>query len=430
MLDQFAAKREASQTQSRLLTSIRQQPAWRRYQQMAWILRHEGMAGAVDRLRAKAATALEPRTPRPIVRDEDILRADFDNHVPQPFERPGPDEIITLNWIMTAPNAGSGGHTTIFRIIRHLEANGYRNRVYFYDARLASIEPYVAVLRDYYGFHGPVERFNGAMADANGVVATSWPTAYAAYSTASLGKRFYFVQDFEPDFYAVSADRILAENTYHMGFHAITAGRWLAQKLSIEFAMAADPFEFGCDTTSYFNRNEPRTGIAFYARPGTPRRGYELGLLALQLFAARRPDIDIHLYGEAVGPLPFKATDHGLSSPKALNDLYNICFAGLSLSLTNVSLVPLEMLASGCIPILNDAVHNRMVIDDPHVHYAAPTPQALARSLETVVSMPDFTAYSNAAAQSQHGLRWEGAGEAVDTALRNVLQAQPDTAKW
>jgi glycosyltransferase involved in cell wall biosynthesis len=403
---------------------------WHRYQQLAWISRHEGMAGVVNRLRAKAATALGPETTRPIVRDEDILRADLENHVAHQFDKPGPDEVITLNWLMTAPEAGSGGHTTIFRIIRFLEANGYRNRVYFYDARLTSVEHYVAVLRNYYGFSGPVRRFEGPMDDAHGVVATSWHTAYAAYSAPSRGKRFYFVQDFEPDFYAVSADRILAENTYRMGFHAITAGRWLAQKLSGEFGMAADPFEFGCDTKSYFNRNERRTGIAFYARPSTPRRGYELGLQALQLFASKRPDIDIHLYGEDVWPLPFKAINHGLSSPKKLNDLYNICFAGLSLSLTNVSLVPLEMLAAGCIPVLNDAPHNRVVIDDPRVHYAAPTPQALARSLEAVVSMPDFAAYSEAAAQSQRGMRWEGAGEAVDTALRDALRVSREIARW
>lgn len=404
-----------------VLSSIRQLGAWRRYQQMAWILSHEGLAGAADRLRNKAATALEPAMARRIVRDEDILNADLDNVPKWPFEPPEEGEVIWLNWLMTAPNAGSGGHTTIFRIIRHLEENGYRSRVYFYDARMASIEPYVTALRGYYGFHGPVSRFEGTMLPAHGVFATSWPTAYASYSSPSAGKRFYFVQDFEPDFYAVSADRILSENTYRMGFHAITAGRWLAQKLDNDYGMAADPFEFGCDTSHYFKRDLPRTGIAFYARPGTPRRGYEIGILALQLFAAKRPDIGIHLYGESVDSLPFKAKNHGLASPMALNDLYNICYAGLSLSLTNVSLVPLEMLAAGCIPVLNDAPHNRMVIDDPRVHYAEPTPQALARRLEAIVDMPEFASYSLAAAESQRGLHWAGAGEAVDRALRRAL---------
>ncbi|WDR02942.1 glycosyltransferase family 1 protein [Devosia algicola] len=389
------------------------------------MLRNEGLAGALDRTRARLASAIEPATTRRIVRDDDILNADLDEQFVPSFAKPGPDEAITLNWLMTAPNPGSGGHTTIFRIIRYLEANGYHNRVYFYDARLGSIDQYVHALRDYYGFHGPVERFDGSLADAHGVFATSWPTAYASCATPSSGKRFYFVQDYEPDFYAVSTDRILAENTYRMGFHAITAGRWLAEKLGNDFAMNADAFEFGCDTTKYSNRHGPRNGIAFYARPGTPRRGYELGLLALRSFAAKHPEIDIHLYGEDVGPLPFRAINHGLVRPEQLNEIYNKCFAGLSLSLTNVSLVPLEMLAAGCIPVLNDAYHNRMVIESPYVHYAAATPQALARSLSEIVDMPDFYTYARAASESQDRLDWESAGAVVDQAIRRVLNAGP-----
>lgn len=426
MLDRSAGKRPAADLGIKPMTNA----VWRRYQQIAWILEQEGLNGMVQRLRAKLALVVQPRTALRMVRDSDILHADLDQHQARSFVPPAPDEVITLNWIMAAPHAGSGGHTTIFRMIRYLEENGYRNRVYFYDARLTGIARYVSILREYYGFHGPVGRFDGAMADAHGVVATSWPTAYASYSAGSSGKRFYFVQDYEPDFYAVSADRILAENTYRMGFHAITAGRWLAEKLRTEFGMTADPFEFGCDTSSYFNRREPRSGVAFYARPGTPRRGYELGMLALQIFAAKRPDIEIHLYGEAVDALPFKGISHGLATPQQLNDLYNRCFAGLSLSLTNVSLVPLEMLAAGCIPVLNDAYHNRIVIDDPRVHYAAATPQALSRSLEDIVAMPDFDAYSQEAAESQRGVSWDSAGEVVDRTIRKALDSGPGISAW
>ena len=72
----------------------------------------------------------------------------------------------------------------------------------------------------------------------------------------------------------------------------------------------------------------------------------------------------IHLYGEPAGRLPFAATEHGLLPPEQLNTLYNRCIAGLVLSATNVSLVPHEMLAAGCIPVVNDAEHNRIVLDN------------------------------------------------------------------
>jgi hypothetical protein len=110
-------------------------------------------------------------------------------------------------------------------------------------------------------------------------------------------------------------------------------------------------------------------------------------------------------------------------TPARLNEIYNLCFAGLSLSLTNVSLVPYEMLASGCIPVVNDAVHNRMVLDNPHIRYAPLTPHSLAAALEAVVTMPDFEEVSKLAAESVASASWDDAGAAVDSALRKALAA-------
>src|SRR5690606_14557938 len=203
----------------------------------------------------------------------------------------------------------------------------------------------------------------------------------------------------EPYFYPVGALSALAENTYRMGFHAITAGRWLAEKLRTDFSMQADHFEFGCDTSRYArDPDSHRSGVTFYARPEAARRGFELGMLALEIFSARQPDIELHLYGERLGSLPFSCIQHGHVTPEQLNEIYNTCYAGLSLSLTNVSLVPHEMLASGCIPVVNDAVHNRMVLKNDFVRYAPLDPHELASALEAVVTASDFESLSRAAA--------------------------------
>ncbi|HTJ59366.1 MAG TPA: glycosyltransferase family 1 protein [Devosiaceae bacterium] len=411
----------ASPSEAKNLLNRFQAPLSRRWRQLAWLAREEGMAGVSSRLRLKLADAIRPSQRRWAVRPEDVLAADLDAPFVPLIPKCEAGKPILVNWVMTGPGPGSGGHTTMFRVLRHLEANGFRNRVYLYHPSLTDPDYYVSVIRNYYGFGGPVARLDGAMDDAHAVIATSWPSAYPVFNARSSGKRFYFVQDLEPDFYPVGAERILAENTYRMGLHAITAGRWLAERLTKDYSMAADHFDFGCDTQRYRNRGEARTGIVYYARPSTPRRGFEIGLLALQILKARRPDIEIHLYGERVGRLPFKATDHGTVTPDRLNGIYNRCFAGLSLSFTNVSLVPLEMLATGCIPVVNEAHHNRLVLDSPHVRYAAPTPHALARALEEIVSAADFGALSSAAAQSQAASSWDNAGETVADVIRRTI---------
>jgi hypothetical protein len=331
---------------------------------------------------------------------------------------------LLINWVMIPVGPWSGGPSTIFRIIRYLEASGYANRIYFYDVYGSDHEYYKSILRRFYGFNGPVERLSDGMQDAHAVVATSWPTAYPVFNARCAGKRFYFVQDFEPFFHPVGSLSVLAENTYRMGFHALTAGRWLAEKLRAEYGMEADFFEFGCDTSRYkLLPSHQRCGVAFYARSETARRGFEIGTMALEVFANRRPEIELHLYGNKVDKLPFAFVNHGRVSPDQLNDIYNRCYAGLSLSLTNLSLVPHEMLAAGCIPVVNDAVHNRMLLDNPFVRYAPLDPHSLAAHLEDVVTAADFDALSRAAAASVRTVTWDDAGAQVDTIFRRALEA-------
>jgi hypothetical protein len=401
----------------------------RRYRQVHRIWRENGAQPILDRLRRALANRLAPPvTPLP-VRPSDVLACDLT--VPRTWLplRMGRDERLIVNWVTTPPAASergarSGGHTTMFRLIEHLERSGHLCRVYLYDVYGGDATYYASRVREVFpGFAGEVHDVTEGMADAHAVVATSWDTAYCVYSDGCRGIRFYLIQDFEPWFYPVGGCSVLAENTYRMNFHAITAGRFLAKKLSKEYGMAAEAFDFGCDTEHYhlLEKEGPRDGIVFYARPEAPRRAFELGIMALKLFAERHRELTIHFYGKRIGKLPFSYVDHGLMSPKDLNRIYNRCFAGLSLSMTNVSLVPHEMLAAGCIPVVNDAEHNRAVLDNPFVRYASPTPHALAAALDDVVATKDFAALAASASASVSSASWEAAGAVVQQCIRRIV---------
>ncbi|PTM97183.1 rhamnosyltransferase WsaF family glycosyltransferase [Mycoplana dimorpha] len=397
----------------------------RRTRQIYNLLTNEGFTAVADRVRAKAVDWIKPRKFTWEVRPEDVIAADLERRPLNCLLPIVADQPIMINWVMVPAGPGSGGHTTISRIIRYLQAKGHKNRVYFYDPYGGDQKYYEHLARQHYGITCEIGWVRNGMSDAHAVVATSWPSAYAVYNAGTAGKRFYFVQDYEPYFYPVGTNSALAENTYRMGFHGITAGRWLADKLSREFGMDTDSFPFGCDTARYhYEASARRSGIAFYARPETPRRAVELGLLALELFAKRQPGIELHLFGTDMAGTSLKFIDHGVASPEKLNDVYNSCRAGLALSLTNVSLVPHEMLACGCIPVVNDAGHNRMVLDNPYVRYAPLTPSGLAAALDDVVCAPDADAHSKRAAASVLTMSWDTAGAAVEEALyRSLLRA-------
>jgi O-antigen biosynthesis protein len=211
----------------------------------------------------------------------------------------------------------------------------------------------------------------------------------------------------------------------------VTAGRWLAERLTRDYGMPADFFEFGCDLDRYgLDPSVERNGICYYARFSKPRRAYELGVVALELFAERHPEVDIHFFGDVAPSLPFRAINHGSLVPDALNTLYNRCIAGLVLSATNVSLVPHEMLASGCLPLVNDAEHNRIVLDNDKVVYAPPTPFELADTLSALVERPaaERQAAAEAASRSVQSRSWHEAGLQVERAIRGVVSGAPAAA--
>jgi len=397
----------------------------RRYRQVRDLLAAEGPGAVAKRVRRSTADWIAPKNIVMPVRHADVMHADLSRPRKQVVADIVAGKPLIVNWVTTPPSPGSGGHTTLFRMVRYLEEHGYQNRIYFYDVYGGDHSYYLSIVRDYFRFSGPVADVEDGMEDADAVMATCWPSAYPVFNSPCIGKRFYFVQDFEPLFHPTGAVSLLAENTYRMGFHAITAGRWLSQKLSKEFGMTADSFDFGCDVMSYSRADKSkRNGVVFYARPDAARRGFELGLMAIEIFAARHPEIEIHFYGDKMGKLPFRFVDHGRVTPQQLNEIYNKCYAGLSLSLTNVSLVPHEMLAAGCIPVVNEGLQNRMVLDNPFVCYAPAYPHALASELEAIVTDPSFEALSRSAAASVHGFTWDDAGATVDRILRCALQQE------
>jgi len=342
---------------------------------------------------------------------------------PSPPGGPPDPAALTINWVLPPPSIASGGFGTIFRLIRLLEARGHDSRVYIQFGTRPQLARYRDLVHANYGVRAAVFDAGDGMDPADAIFATHWTTAYTVRNSPAPGRRFYLVQDFEPLFFPASSRAVLAEETYRFGFHGITAGRWLAAKLSHEYGMSCDSFDLGVDLDCYRLDNAgARDGVVFFARPDTPRRGFELGMMALELFAHRRPGTEIHLVGQPIrwAKPSFRFTDHGTISRPDLAALYNRCSAGLVLSLTNISLVPSEMLAAGCIPVMNDGVHIRAAYDNPNARFAKAMPGELATALCAAVdgSAPDLR---RSAAASVAGLSWDLVAGQFEAGLQRGL---------
>jgi glycosyltransferase involved in cell wall biosynthesis len=303
--------------------------------------------------------------------------------------RPPESGPLSINWLVPDFSEASGGMLNVLRTIYNLELWGHTNRIYVVGKTTMDGPRATAAARQhYFPVKSQVEIFAGKVADSDALVATHWSTAYAARALANTVGKFYFVQDVEPMFYPAGGLRELVKQTYRFGFHGITLGPWIAEVLRSEFGMSCAPFGFSFDREIYSpNGNryfpEKKNRVLFYARPRTERRGFELGVLALSLVAKRMPDTEFVLVGfppQSIH-LPFRAVLPGILSPSELASLYRCSSLALVLSHTNLSMLPLELMACDCAVVSNTGPNVEWLLTDQNTQLAEPNPEALANGI-------------------------------------------------
>lgn len=389
-----------------------------RGRQAVAILREDGMSELTRRVVRRLNTRVGNEYERVPMFANDV--ADSTRLQLPPRPEPKPDGTpLTIGWITAPPAAGSGGHTTMLRMVEAFERAGHKCVLYLYDWYGSNVDRHEQVIRGWWpNIRADVRDVMDGVGECDVYVATSWTTAHVLASRVTApALRYYLVQDFEPFFYARGSEYALAEDTYRFGFQHVTVGHMVADVLKANVGVDSLVLEFGCDRSIYRLTNpQRRKDVVFYVRPDTPRRGYALGVLALERFHERHPESTIHTFGMAAGELTFPTVAHGRLHPTQLNEIYNQCAAGLALSFTNVSLIAQELLAAGAVPVVNDSPYTRADLFSDNVGWAAPTPQALADALSAAVE--GVFAEPTCVSESVADLTWEAA---QSTFLEHVL---------
>lgn len=322
------------------------------------------------------------RVPQNVLSDyEFVLNEDRPARLAAPASVP-----LRINWILPGIASAHGGLFNIFRTIQQLEKWGHHNRIYLLPA--GTNQRTNAIRKSYFESNADIELLSDDIQDSDALIATSWSTAYAARSIGNTAQKFYFIQDIEYMFYAPGSLHEFARNTYTFGFRGITAGSWIADVLKREFDMDCSPFGFSYDSHAYSTMGTrmlpaQKKRVLFYARPETERRGFELGLFALAIVAKRMPDVEFVLVGipEGTIELPFAAIFPGILPLSELGALYRSCDVSLILSHTNLSLLPLELMACGCVVVSNSGPNTEWLLSRDCCRLAALDPQLLAEAV-------------------------------------------------
>ena len=311
------------------------------------------------------------------------------------------DRPLTINWIVRAPIAGTGGgYWTIFRLANALGRSGHKVRVYV--EAIAHLEGksdeeiHAFVAENFGPLHVEVVVGHDHVLPADVSIATNWPTAYTVALLPGSLFKFYFVQDFEPEFYAEDDPLYRkAAGTYDLPLQIVTIGRSLARRMEGYADRPTTSIDFAVDSEIFHVTTPPeaRTGttrILFFARPSLPRRAYGLGLAALRQLKRERPDVRIAFFGSTdaeLGDVDFPIENLGVLSHAELAREMNASHVLLCFSLSaNISWVPFQGMACGCAVVDADVPGVReMIADGETCRLARPDPDGVAETLRALV---------------------------------------------
>lgn len=366
---------------------------------------------------------------------EAALRLRRDGPAPLLDPSPGMGDRDSLHIAVVIPpfRVGSGGHNTIFQVTSRLERMGHTCSIWVHDPLDLQASEWPAVIRGAIRDHfapveAPVHKGFEDWRGADVVMATGWQTAHPVMLLEGCRARAYFVNDHEAEFEGASFESALASETYGLGMHCIAASPWLRDLLIERYGASATDFQLGVDHAIYRPRpvERRRDTVVMYARPTTPRRAVPLGTLALEELRRRRPDLRIVLYGESDPPrtaFPFESL--GVASHDELARLYSEATVGISISMTNFSLIPKEMLACGlpCVELAGVSAESIFGPDGGPLELAELDPLSFADAAERLLD--DAALWE---CRSREGIEfvrphtWDTAAEQTEHGLREALR--------
>ena len=221
---------------------------------------------------------------------------------------------------------------------------------------------------------------------------------------------------------------LITENSYKYGYLPVTIGKWLAHKMDSEFNTPAEYFDFGADLNVYKPLDiEKENAICYVYQPEKPRRCDYIGLKALKLIKAMRPDVKIYLYGSELvtRPIDFECENLHIIPVEECNKLYNKCKVGICMSASNPSRIPFEMMAAG-LPVVELYKENNLYdLPDGGVLLSETTPEAIASSVVYLLDNP-----KEAKKMSEFGVKYmkdypleRGFGQIVNV-VKNMIETE------
>ena len=292
------------------------------------------------------------------------MQSVFDGYDATVVENPPLKGMKTIAFVITRMVRFHGGQTSVLRLGTRLAQKGMKVLYLVYKPQSVA-EMKLCAKSNLPGYEGSFASFDDyaskigkkyVMPDI--VVATSWDTVSFAKKLDTY--RMYFVQDYEPYFYQYGEQFLMAQSTYGQGLHMVSLGAWNRMMIEREANPVSpiDEISFPYEASEYppmerdyaAYADKKKITIAVYVK----YYGKRLPNLIPYMLTNTEKELkekgialDIRYFGEAGTYRIPGGRNLGQLSHGELARLYAEADFGMVASMSNISLVPYEMIATG-----------------------------------------------------------------------------------
>lgn len=269
-----------------------------------------------------------------------------------------PKQVKRITFVIERMSKFGGGQTSILRLGTKLSDLGYDvSYVVYKNQSVAEMKDCAnSNLSGYKGSMYTNKDLKNLKQDV--VIASSWDTV--AFAKKMNGYTMYFLQDFEPYFFPFGELFLLALKTYEQGLHMVSLGTWNKEMVlkncnvispidTVDFPYERSEYkEVSRDYKSYSSKKE--FIVAVYLKYYGKRLPCIIQYMLKQVkeeFLKDGITLNIKYYGEDKSFKCEGGENLGMLTKKQLFELYSKADFGIVASMSNVSLVPYEMLATG-----------------------------------------------------------------------------------
>lgn len=312
----------------------------------------------VNRLKASMYRIIESRR---FLRQQKAIVELIENEDFVPIADQNLSKCNKVTFIIPGMIKHSGGRTSILRLGTSLSKQGYQvNYVSYIEQPVDEMEKNAKInLESYQGKFYSKDALYKVQGDV--IIATNWQSVY--YAKRCNGYKMYFIQDYEPYFHPYGEFFLLAKKTYQLGFHMVSLGAWNKYKIEkecnikgidiIDFPYEGDEYSYKKrDYTDFRQKKEYK--VAVYIKKDGKRLPVLVQIMlkkAKELFEEEGIKLEIFFFGMDGKEKVIVGNNLGKLNKQQLESFYHTVDFGMVASMSNISLVPYEMISTG-LPVI------------------------------------------------------------------------------